>query len=107
MCQEAAPSVAPSFDVTVYIVLNDFGNLGKAYLETDEEKADVETVVEWMLEGQYSKPLRVVAFNTAGAGHGTCRKISHGRCCAERRLHAVPSRSRPMTSRLSTSERKK
>ena len=25
----------PTFDVTVYIVLNDFGPLGRAYVETD------------------------------------------------------------------------
>ena len=28
----------PTFDVTVYIVLNDFGPLGRAYVETDELK---------------------------------------------------------------------
>jgi hypothetical protein len=30
-----APS-EPAFDVTVHIVLNDFGPLGRAYVETDE-----------------------------------------------------------------------
>ena len=36
------PSLAPDepHDVTVYIVLNDFGELGRAYVETDEAKAD-------------------------------------------------------------------
>jgi hypothetical protein len=29
----------------VYIVLNDFGQLGRAYVETDEAKADEKTVV--------------------------------------------------------------
>ena len=29
---------APAFDVTVYIVLNDFGPLGRAYVETDEAR---------------------------------------------------------------------
>jgi hypothetical protein len=45
--------LAPDDDVTVHIVLNDFGPLGQAYVETDEAK------------GQYSHPVRVVAFNTA------------------------------------------
>jgi hypothetical protein len=54
-----------TFDVTVYIVLNDFGPLGRAYCETDETDADEETIVESILSGQYSHPLRVVAFNTA------------------------------------------
>ena len=55
----------PAFDVTVYIVLNYFGSrLGRAYCETANE-ADEETIIENILSGQYSHPLRVVAFNTA------------------------------------------
>ena len=56
---------APAFDVTIHLVLNDFGRLGRAYVETDEVKADEATIVENILSGQYSQPLRVVAFNTA------------------------------------------
>ena len=52
-------------DVTVYMVLDDFGPIGRAYLETDEEKCDRETVIRGMLAGEYKKPIRVVAFNTA------------------------------------------
>ena len=55
----------PAFDVTVYIVLNDFGPLGRAYCESDETDADEETIVENLLSGQYSHPLGVVAFNAA------------------------------------------
>ncbi|MGB8051134.1 MAG: hypothetical protein WCF53_25025 [Pseudolabrys sp.] len=55
----------PGFDVTVHIVLNDFGPLGRAYVETDEAEAGEATVVENILSGQYSHPVRVVAFNTA------------------------------------------
>jgi len=54
-----------AFDVTVYLVLNDFGPLGRAYVETDEAQADEATIVENILEGHYSHPLRVVAFNAA------------------------------------------
>jgi hypothetical protein len=50
--------------VTVHIVLNDFGRLGRAYCEIDEAEADEATIVENILSGQYSRPLRVVAFNT-------------------------------------------
>ena len=46
-------------DVTVCIVLNDFGPLGSAYVETDEAKADEATIVENILSGQYSYPVRV------------------------------------------------
>jgi hypothetical protein len=55
----------PAFDVTVHIVLNDFGPLGRAYCETGEAEADEATIVENILSGQYSHPLRAVAFNTA------------------------------------------
>ncbi|MET0875253.1 MAG: hypothetical protein ABWX81_10740 [Pseudolabrys sp.] len=37
---------APAFDVTVYIVLNDFGPLGRAYVETDEAQANDAIIVE-------------------------------------------------------------
>ena len=52
-------------DVIVYIVLNDFGQLGRAYVETDEAAADLQTVVNKVSDGEYSNPVRVVAFNTA------------------------------------------
>jgi len=59
------PPLAPGDDVTVHIVLNDFGQLGRAYVETDEAKADEATIIENILSGQYSHLIRVVAFNTA------------------------------------------
>ena len=56
-------------DVTVYLVVNDFGELGKAYVETDIAEADRVN----FLSGQYSSALRVVAFNTA---EGWSRDVS-------------------------------
>src|ERR1700732_962420 len=56
---------APHPDSTVYIVLDDFGKLGRAYRETDEAEADEATIIENMLRGEYSQPVRVVAFNSA------------------------------------------
>ena len=55
----------PASDATVYLVLNDFGPLGRAYVETDEAHANDATIVENILNGQYSQPLRVVAFSAA------------------------------------------
>ena len=56
----------PAFDVTVYIVLNYYGSrLGRAYAETGDDEADEKTTIENILSGQYSDPIRVVAFNTA------------------------------------------
>ena len=61
-------------DVTVHFVL--FGGLGRAYVETDEAEADQATIVDNILSGQYSSPLRVIAVNTTARcdrGHCACR----------------------------------
>ena len=63
----STPSLAPgvfSYDTTVYIVLNDFGKSGSAYVETDEREAGESWVVSNIIEGTYSNPVRVIAFNT-------------------------------------------
>jgi hypothetical protein len=41
------------------------GNFGPAFAETDVGEADLETVIGDLMSGQYSDPVRVVAFNTA------------------------------------------
>jgi hypothetical protein len=58
------PSVVPDEgDHTVYIVLDDLGDLGSAYRETDPDDAGLQTVVADLLSGQFNDPVRVVAFN--------------------------------------------
>ena len=52
-------------DDTVYLVLNDFGQFGCAYVETDPSRADFDTVIDNLIGGQYSAPARVVAFNVS------------------------------------------
>ena len=63
------PSIVPAFtygaDQTTYLVLDDLGRLGRAYPETDPERADLETVISDLMSGQFHDPVRVVAFNTA------------------------------------------
>jgi hypothetical protein len=51
-------------DQTVYLVVEDFGKLGRAWREADYEATDLETVIQNLLSGQYNNPIRVVAFNT-------------------------------------------
>ena len=46
------------------MVLNDFGPLGRDYIETDEAETDGAAIVENILSGAYSHPVRMVAFNT-------------------------------------------
>jgi hypothetical protein len=61
------PSIVPNgHDHTVYIVLNDFGQLGRAYCEASEDRSDLETTISDLIAGQYDNPVRVIAFNTDG-----------------------------------------
>jgi hypothetical protein len=61
-----SPSIAPrDGQEDTYIVLDDFGHLGRAWRETDEAGANRATLIRNLLEGQYENPVRIVAFNTA------------------------------------------
>src|ERR1700744_400558 len=59
--------------VDVYLVLNDFGDRGRSWGETDDQRTDRETVVLDLLDGQYADPVRIVAFNSA---EGWSRDVS-------------------------------
>ena len=52
-------------DQNIYLVVDDFGPIGRAYREADVDRTDLETIIRDMIAGQYSDPIRVVAFNTA------------------------------------------
>jgi hypothetical protein len=73
------PSIVPNNDDhTAYIVVDDFGRIGRAYLETDVERADLEAVIMGMLEGQYKSPVRVVGFNTVeGWSKDVSAEVAH------------------------------
>jgi hypothetical protein len=60
-----SPSIVPhGADQDTYLVLDDFGRIGCAWRETNVDGADRETLIRDLVEGQYSKPVRIVAFNT-------------------------------------------
>jgi hypothetical protein len=59
-----SPPIVPGFDFEVCLVLDDFGRF-RAYREADENEADRETIIRDIMSGQYERPSRVVAFNTA------------------------------------------
>ncbi|MGY8683372.1 hypothetical protein Q2941_37185 [Bradyrhizobium sp. UFLA05-153] len=62
----ASPSIVPQgADQNTYLVLEDFGRMGCYWRETDADNADRETLIRDLVEGQYSRPVRIVAFNTA------------------------------------------
>ena len=66
-------SLAPHFDVTAHIVLDDFGKAGRVYRETGEEDTTLGSVVDDLLTGQFNNPVRVVAFNIS---EGWSRDVS-------------------------------
>src|SRR5437868_15349314 len=60
------PSIVPEASDTVYLVLDDFGpKLGRAWVETEDGCADLETIIDNLSTGQYSSPVRIAAFNLA------------------------------------------
>lgn len=53
----------------IYWVLDELGgNLGRAWRETAEADANLETLIRDLLDDQYSRPTRIVAFTTTKAG---------------------------------------
>ena len=51
----STPSLVPADrDVTVYIVLDDFGSMGTAYRETDATRCDRQSVIDDLLTGQFN-----------------------------------------------------
>ena len=63
-----SPSIVPdALGRHVYLVLDDFGGAfgGLAWPETDVAHTGRSTLIRHLLEGQYSSPVRIVAFNTA------------------------------------------
>jgi hypothetical protein len=73
------PPRHPENDVTAYIVLENFGDLGRAFRETGIAEADHDTIVRHMISGEYEDPLRVVAFNTVeGWSRDVSEEIAYG-----------------------------
>jgi hypothetical protein len=63
----------PNNDVDAYIVVEDFGALGCAYVETELDAADRESIIRAFISGEYENALRVVSFNIA---EGWSRDVS-------------------------------
>ena len=85
--------LVPHFDITVHIVLDDYGKAGRVYRETDEEDTTVGSVVDDLLTGQFENPVRVVAFNTS---EGWSRDVSED--VAREVLRRVAARGRPLAA---------
>ena len=66
------PSIVPTADQTVYLVI------GRCWRETDAEQNDLQTIIVDMLRGEYSNPVRIVGFNAA---EGWSRDVSEDVAC--------------------------
>jgi len=61
-----SPSIVPhGADHDTYLVLEDFGHIGCCWREADANNADRETLIRDLVEGQYRRPIRIMAFNLA------------------------------------------
>src|SRR5690349_14669288 len=61
-----SPPIAPHrAEQDTYLVLDDFGWIGLAWRETDEEGTDRDTLIRDLFAGDYNNPVRIVVFNTA------------------------------------------
>jgi hypothetical protein len=68
-----SPSIVPGIDQEVYLVLDDFGKMARAWREADVEDTDFKTVLCDLLDGQFRSPVRVIGFNLA---EGWVRDVS-------------------------------
>jgi hypothetical protein len=76
-------------------LLDDFGRLGRAWRETDEQSTDRTAIIQDLLEGQYNRPVRVISFNTA---EGWSRDVSEE--IADALLQACANEGRDIPSSL-------
>ena len=80
-----SPSIIPDdADRDIYLVLDDFGQLGRARRETGERAADRDALIRDLLDGQYRNPVRIAAFDTTeGWSRDVTEEIAvalHERC---------------------------
>ena len=61
-----SPSIVPhGVEQDTYLVLDDFGWIGCTWRETDKGSTDRETLIRALVDEEFTRPLRIVAFNTA------------------------------------------
>jgi hypothetical protein len=77
MVRNWTPSIAPGgHDQTVYLVADDFGRIGRAWIEADYEGTDLETIIQDLMSGQYKNPVRVMPSIPRSAGQTTSQRTS-------------------------------
>jgi len=60
-----SPSTVPKAGHDTYLVLDDLGRFGCVWRETADQDANHDALIHDLLDDQFSRPARVVAFNTS------------------------------------------
>jgi len=70
-------SIVPDTGHATYLVLDEIGTYGPIWREISDGEANEATIIDWIAQGQFDHPLRVVAFNTEeGWSHDMTRNIA-------------------------------
>jgi hypothetical protein len=70
-------SIVPDTGYAIYLVLDEVGSYGPIWREISDGEANEATIIDWIAQGQFDHPLRVVAFNTEeGWSHDMTRNIA-------------------------------
>jgi hypothetical protein len=74
MRKPPVPSLVPEEnEASVYLVVDDLGERGRVFPETDAEHSDVEAAIQDLIDGRYRNPVRVIGFNPT---EGWARDVS-------------------------------
>ena len=63
------PSLSLYENNDVYLVLDELLTFGRVWRELSEEAANEQTVVELITNGEFHRPMRVIAFTAEGWSH--------------------------------------
>jgi len=74
----STPSLVPSNNATVYLVLDDFGKLGRAYRETDENRTNLEPSSKTFSTGNSNDRSGSSRLMSLRVGPGTLQKMFRG-----------------------------
>ena len=74
-----SPPLAPVQGGPLYFVLCDYGpKIGRAYHETDPDRADRETILTFLIRGEYTGPVQVLEVDlAAGRARDVSTELAH------------------------------
>ena len=67
-------NVVPDTNHTTYLLMDEIDQYGDVWREMSDGEANEVTIVQWIIEGQVNRPVRVIAVNTE---EGCSRDVTH------------------------------